>query len=190
MENKITLRQALAKLEMSAVCDDNMSVEKAEELREIIEQKFTEHEKLKEVLENIQTSKDKVKTPLSAIFEGLSQEERYTLIEHIYYSQAPWQEKYQDLQVLYRNQTHNIEMLQKENQKQKQILKNQNIVLNVLKELLKDKLTFSQSLLYVDKDPYYKISLEDTDLYFKTPQENELTREFFGITSYNTLERY
>ena len=124
---------------------------------EVIEKELKEHEKIKKVLENIQTSKNKVKVPLSAIFEGLSQEEKYTLIEHIYYSQAPWEEKYReleeeykkitkansdlieqnyelntkigevrddytDLKNLYDNQTHNIEMLMKENKIQKQVL--------------------------------------------------------------------
>ena len=40
MKNKITPKEALRKLEMSAVCDKNMTIEQAEELREIIEREL------------------------------------------------------------------------------------------------------------------------------------------------------
>lgn len=122
MENKITPKQALEQLKDTKPSEFVCIGSQCQEEIEVIEQALTEHEKIKKVLENIQTSRNKVKTSLSAIFEGLSQEEKYALIEHIYYSQAPWQEKYQDLQVLYKNQTHNNEMLTEENQELKKVL--------------------------------------------------------------------
>ena len=62
--------------------------------------------------------------------------------------------------------------------------------LEILKKLLKGKLTFHQANTYVDVDAKYVITLGETEVVLKDYNENESIRDFFGITSYSTLEKY